>query len=126
MAGDGRPGAWAVTAFFGACALLALLMLLPRATYLEVREDGFAYRHLFRGKSYAWSEVGPFSTASLGSGSMVVFDRLGATPTRLARASAALAGANHGLPDTYGLDAGELALLMNRTRERALGRGDGR
>jgi len=54
---------------------------------------------------------------------MVVFDIL--DPRQMPRmrgVSTAIAGANAGLPDTYGLKAGELAAVLNAARERALAR----
>lgn len=122
MVRDGAAGGWPVTLFFGLCAAVALLVLLPGSTFLEIGPDGFETSHLFRRRRLAWSEVGPFSVANLGSGPMVVFDRLGAAPSRLGQLNAAIAGANDALPDTYGEEAGELAALMNAARDRASGR----
>lgn len=121
MVRDGDAGGWAVTIFFAVCAGVALLVLLPASTYLEIRHDGFESSRLFRRRRLGWSEVGPFSAVSIGSHPMVVFDRLGAGTPRLGRLNSAIAGANDALPDTYGKDAGELAALMNATRERAVG-----
>jgi len=127
MVWDGDAGGWAVTVFFAACAGVALLVLLPASTYLEIRHDGFEFSHLLHRRRLEWGEVGPFSAVRLGGHPMVVFNRLAGAPPRLGRLNAAIVGANDALPDTYGKEPGELAALMNAARERALGvRGGGR
>lgn len=123
MVGDGASGGWFVTIFFGLCTAIGLVVLLPGSMFLEVRRDGFETSHLFRRRRFAWSEVGRFSAVEVVSRPMVAFDRIGAAPSRLGKLSAAIAGANDALPDTYGMDAAELAALMNAARERALARG---
>lgn len=123
MVADGAPGGWFATIFFGLCAGVALVVLVPGSMYLDLRRDGFETSHLFRRRRYAWSEVGRFTAVDVVSRPMVVFDRLGAAPSRLGKLNAAVAGANDALPDTYGMDASELADLMNAARERALASG---
>ncbi len=123
MVADGASGGWFVTVFFGACTAVGVSVLLPGSMYLEVRRDGFETSHLFRRRRFAWNEVGRFSAVDVVSQPMVVFDRLGAAPSRLGKLNAAVVGANDALPDTYGMDASELADLMNAARERALARG---
>jgi len=96
-----------VTVFFGLCLAAGLAQLWPGASYLKLTPKGFICRGLFRPwRLIPWESVNRFRAGDIGSGKTVVYDLL--------------AGPRHGLPDTYGLKADELAELMNDWRDRAL------
>ena len=123
MIRGGQGIGWAVAGFFGLCALAAVIVLLPGSSYLKIRRDGFVFGSMFRRHHLPWTAVGPFGISQVGPQSMVVFDILdSARLPRAARLGMAVAGANAGLPDTYGMKAGELAAILNAARDRALER----
>jgi hypothetical protein len=120
---EGAREGWYIAGFFGPCALVAFVVLLPGSAYLKVRRDGFVFGTLFRRWHLPWTAVGPFSVALVAGRELVVFDIIDPTQTpRLAGLATMIAGANAGLPDTYGLKAGELAAVLNAARDRALAR----
>jgi hypothetical protein len=114
--------AWFVTLFFGACGLIALVHLLPRASYLELQPEGFIVRSLYRQwPLIRWSQVSEFGIARFSWGNrMVVFNDSQPVPPRLAKANVALFGFTSALPDTYGMKPDALADLLNRRRLEAL------
>ncbi|MBL8838468.1 MAG: hypothetical protein JNL66_19610 [Alphaproteobacteria bacterium] len=123
MIREGQGAGWFVAGFFGLCALAAVIVLLPGSSYLKIRRDGFVFGTMFRRHHLPWTAVGPFGISQVGMQPMVVFDIL--DPARLPRAARlnmGVAGANAGLPDTYGMKAGELAAILNAARDRALER----
>lgn len=123
MIREGQGLGWAVAGVFGLCSLAAVIVLLPGSSYLKIRRDGFVFGTMFRRHHLPWTAVGPFSVSQVGAQAMVVFDVI--DPARLprgARLSLAPAGANAGLPDTYGMKPGELAAILNAARDRALDR----
>jgi hypothetical protein len=123
MIRDGASAGWFVSGLFGLVALVAIVVLLPGSSFLKVRRDGFEFGTLFRRQHLPWTAVGPFSVAIVERQEMVVFDVLDPScAPRLGRLARAYVGANAGLPDTYGLKAGELAAMLNAARERALAR----
>jgi hypothetical protein len=120
---EGAREGWLVAGFFGPCTLVALVVLLPGSAYLKVRRDGFVFGTLFRRWHLPWTAVGPFSVALVSGQEIVVFDIIDPSQKpRLAGLSTMISGANAGLPDTYGLKAGELAAVLNAARDRALAR----
>jgi hypothetical protein len=120
---DGAAVGWLVAGVCGLAALGCAVVLLPGSAYLKVRRDGFVFGTLFRRWYLPWTAVGPFSVARVGSGDLVVFDIIDpAQMPRLPGLPATEAGANAGLPDTYGLAARELATVLNAARDKSLAR----
>jgi hypothetical protein len=112
--------------FFGACALVALVALIPGASHLQLDGDGMTIRSLFREWRLRWADVDHFFATSVSGRAMVCWNYAAdaaATP-RGARLSLTLTGVEAGLPDTYGLSALDLADLLNRWRARAIGGDD--
>ena len=123
MIRDGAASGWFVAGGFGLAALACAVVLLPGSAYLKVRRDGFVFGTLFRRWYLPWTAVGPFSVAIVGRDEIVVFDIL--DPAQMPRMAGLLrmpAGANAGLPETYGLSGGELAAVLNSARDRSLAR----
>jgi hypothetical protein len=120
---DGAAVGWPVAGVCGLGALGCAIVLLPGSAYLKVRRDGFVFGTLFRRWDLPWTAVGPFSVARVGRDEIVVFDIIDpAQMPRMAGLPALPAGANAGLPDTYGLSAGELASVLNSARDKSLTR----
>jgi hypothetical protein len=105
--------------FFGLCASVGLVGLLPNSSYLTLTEQGFLFASLFRKHFVAWSSVQTFVPVRIQSNSMVgwIYSSEFRGSTRLRRASTAIAGVEAALPDTYGMPAEQLADLMNQLRD---------
>lgn len=117
----GRPFGWWLAAGFGCVSLAGLLLLSPQAAYLRLERDRFTLCTFFRRLSIPWTDVLRFRVVQLSGHPAVVFDLKPSVPEqRLSRRTAsALAGADGLLPETYGLEARAMALLLNQWRSRA-------
>jgi hypothetical protein len=105
--------------FFGLCALVGLVNLLPNSSYITLTERGFQFVSLFRTHFVAWSDVQLFVPVKIQFKSMVGWNY---SPEyreskRIRGVNAAVAGVEAALPDTYGMPAGQLADLMNQLRD---------
>ncbi|TPQ41825.1 hypothetical protein C2U70_02295 [Bradyrhizobium guangdongense] len=121
---EARIAGLASVVFFGACAVIGAVMLLPGAGSLTLEAKGFEVRSLFRRNHVAWPQASRFAVVTLqlpngGSNRMVGYDDdklkgLGADFSRdkIGRSAA--------LPDSYGLSLEELTRLLTEWRERAL------
>lgn len=121
MMRDDAPWGWAVVAF-GVVGLVVFLVIAVRPNRLELTQGGLATVTLGRRWSAEWHECGEFRTwqgPDLGSSRMIVFDcsAPGVRGHPLEKLAESIAGANGGLPETYGLPADELAALLNRYRQ---------
>jgi hypothetical protein len=105
--------------FFGLCASVGLVGLLPNSSYLTLTEQGFLFASLFRKDFVAWSSVQSFVPVRIQFNSMVGWNYSSEFrgSTRLRRASTAVAGVEAALPDTYGMPAEQLADWMNQLRD---------
>lgn len=102
-------GAWFVALFFGLCALIFIIQLLPNASYLRLTREGFEIRSLFRSGFTRWEEVADIGVAG-DSVAFIFTEEAGAE--RLRRVVYELSGAEGILPDTYGHRPDVLADLM--------------
>lgn len=112
---------WLCSAFFGICAAVFIAQLFPGTSYLQLTREGFVMRSLFRTHPLVpWSRVGEFSVARVSRRKMVVYDSAvdAERNPRLAKTNRFLTGASSGLPETYGLSAEALAMLLNEWRVR--------
>jgi hypothetical protein len=109
------------SAFFGLCAVVFLILLLPGAAYLRLEPHGFTVCSLFRKHFTAWSDVTEFGVATAGRQELVGYDSRATAERspRLAALSIGLSGYNSALPDTYGPRAADLASLLNAVLKRA-------
>jgi hypothetical protein len=115
---------WLCTLFFGLGAAVFIAQIIPGASYLRVRRDGFMYCSLFRKiPVIPWQEVSIFRVASVPPSGipLVVFDWHTASHPVVRRVNQHLTGATDGLPDSYGLSPQELADLLNTWRSQATG-----
>jgi hypothetical protein len=110
--------------FFGACAVIGAVMLLPGAGSLTLDVGGLEVCSLFRRNRIAWPQASRFTVAtlSLPGGNkkpMVGYDHDGLKGFG-ADFSRDKIGRNAALPDSYGLPLEDLARLLTEWRERAL------
>ena len=117
---------YAIAAFFGLCAAVGLVQLLPGSSSLRIDRDGLTCRSLYRRFSVRWDEVDRFFVVTLRQGGFRVHAMVGwnylpgrGPPGRGRRLSSALAGCEGALPDTYGVKAAELADRLNGCLERS-------
>jgi hypothetical protein len=101
------------TVFFGLGTVVGVISLQPGSNWLRLNESGFEVTRLFRTKVFRWSEVSNFGIWSLKGGSCVVF-KMSNAPINI------WDNYNAWLPDTYGLDAGDLVQLMSAWRNLAM------
>lgn len=115
--------AWLCMIFFGFCALIFLIQLIPGACYLRLAPDGFTVCSTWRKRYYRWDDIFEFGITTVPSGvvrrKIVGFNfSLGSThPDRHSRTvgfSVAVCGYEAGLQDVYGLGCEKLADLMNQ------------
>lgn len=102
---------WVLIVLFGIMGAMAAAQLIPGGAGLWLDRDGFTYRVLFFDRRRRWSEITAVGSGSAGLLQMVGYHKVGEPTTKPREV----------LPDTYGMQAYDLALLMNRFRERALG-----
>ncbi len=106
---------------FGGGGLLVLVQLLLGRSELKLDGGGFTIVTLRRAEHFAWADViEPFGVAAVSRRQLVVFS-LNRPATKWGRLNAALTGQTHALPDTYGMDAVDLAILMTTCWQRAGG-----
>lgn len=117
MVRDGNALGWLPLAFFGLGSVVSVWQVASPAKLVvgsaTLESLGFGRRRLYElrdcGEFAVWRN--PF-----GGNQMVVFDYPGEVQSRLARANRKLAGASSSLPETYGLEASDLADLLNQVR----------
>jgi hypothetical protein len=127
---------WEGLIFFGLWAIVYAVMLLPGAGGLRLDRDGFETTILFRHHRSRWQDVSEFDVWSPAGGiarmvgmddtrsvevlEMVVYNNKNLARRVRAKLGLAIASCEAGLPNTDGLAASDLAILMTRWRERAL------
>jgi hypothetical protein len=102
-----------VSIFIGLCALVFCVNLLPNSSYLHVTREGFKTLQHVPMPVY---QVAGGSVTRIGTRKMVGWDPLHPV-SKLGRTNQAICGYAFALPDTYGLNAEELAELLNRIRD---------
>ncbi len=116
---------WFVALVFGFGTMVALASVVLRGR-LDLSPEGMRVTHLGRRQPLLdWRCCSDFRPWLPGYGTqIVVFDYDDPEPHwrgRAARASAAVSGANAGLPDDYGMNAEALAGLLSAYRDAATG-----
>lgn len=116
---------WLNIIFFGACLVVALLLLvLPGNVALS--PEGMRVRHLGRDWPFlSWDNCSDFTVWEPPAGhALVVFTYSGPPlrwkPGMAVRGTKSLTGRNAALPDTYSLSAEDLATLLERARSASL------
>lgn len=125
----GISGKWIgylCAAFFGLGIPLAIIQLIPSASYLELGPDGFVICHVFRKRFVPWSAVERFHVIDVTPTNWSKTKRVGfdflhldgpaSTGQEFVRS---LAGSEDMLPNNYGKKVEALMELMNAHLERS-------
>ena len=120
MGRDGERLGYFIGGFFALGIPVFALQFHPRAAFLRLDEEEFIFCSLFRAHRVRWADVAMFGVTTVGANRMVAWNFvLGYPRTGYARGlSQAISGYEAALPDTYGLKAAELAVLLNTLRLR--------
>ena len=116
MVRDGDWRGWLGLGFFGLCAAVFVVQLVPGSSYLKITENDLVFCSLYRVTNVPWASIAEFGTYSLQPGQSFVGFNLkpGAkAPIGGRKLSKALAGYESGLPDSYGMKPAQLAELLN-------------
>jgi hypothetical protein len=122
MVSDGTAAGWPVAIGFGVAAASLAIMGHPRSGFLRLDPDRLTVCSLFRVSSYRWDDIEAFDVVRFGLYRLVaftLFEQGGGHGDHTPRPAAAISGYDGALPDTYGMRAEELALLLNEWRLRA-------
>ena len=117
MAYDGEGMGHFVYLVFGLFSVLPVIMLLPNANYLKLRDDEFEFGRIFGKHCVKWEDVKNFEiwTYSHQHGSIEQVGwnyKEGVEVSKFVRINKML-GIDDCLPDTYGMKTKELLSLMN-------------
>ncbi len=118
MSGVGIAFMW-LGAIGCAAAIPIFLLSIIRGSTLRLDPGGMQTFQGLKRSAHRWSDTSEFSVADVGI-PMVVFDEATITGGAVGDFSRSLVGRGGGLPDTYGMDAWDLAALLNEWRARAL------
>jgi hypothetical protein len=104
--------------FFGACAVVALISMLPSASYLLVTREGFTMCSMFRQHAFRWSDIDSFAACRIATNASVGWNFSSSyTRSKTMRAmNVRLANVEAAFPDTYGMKPEKLAQLLNQLR----------
>jgi hypothetical protein len=120
--------AWICIAWFGLCAVIFAINLLPGASCLQLKGEGLDVTNFFRTRDHRWQDIECFGlyqgqSRALQNKVMMNFANV-ANETSSGRALRAMNKVNYGfdsmLPDTYGMKPAELVTLLEEWRRRAI------
>jgi hypothetical protein len=115
MIADNKVMGWFVSSASGLGVVVFILLMLPKSSYLLLKEDGFSVCSLYRTSSLKWSDKEEFGVTTI-IGPRIVGFNFSSTYNRqqkVRKISKNMAGYEGALPDTYGMPAKELAELLN-------------
>ena len=117
MAYDGEWTGHFAYLFFGLCSVAFVIMLLPDASYLKLRDDEFEFGRMFRKHCVTWKDVKNFEiwtySHQYGSIKQVGWNyKEGVEVSKFVRINK-MVGIDDCLADTYGMKEEELLSLMN-------------
>jgi len=120
MASRGQRIGYVNLVLFGSGCVIFIVNLNPRASYLKLENESFTYCALFRAHTVRWDDVAGFGTVRIGLNNMVAWN-FGPNHLRkvvLRDMNRSLCGFDAGLPNTFGMKAEDLAVLMEMLRQR--------
>ncbi|MGB8717078.1 MAG: STM3941 family protein [Rhodanobacteraceae bacterium] len=109
--------------FFGLGAVVFVLQLNPKSSFLTLSEEGFTYSAMHRRQFVRWQDVDAFKVVRVGPRRFVGWTCVASHDGQgvVQRANKAISGVGAALPDTYGMAPHELARLLDEQRQRACG-----
>jgi hypothetical protein len=121
MIKSGEMFGWASVIFFGLCALVFSIKMLPNASYLKLHHEGFTQVTMFRSSTFRWQDVSEFSVDRIGGNKTVMLDFVLSwhTSSKLKKVARLMSGHDGALPDTYGLRAEELVALLKEWKNKS-------
>lgn len=110
------PGASLVLVIAVVTFAVGSIQYLSGCSWCRLGPEGFEVSNLFRKRRYAWKDVREFHVSRLGPLECVVISLRDAEPHAEQESAAAMLHAitcECAIPDSYGLRAGALAVLLN-------------
>lgn len=102
--------------FFSTCAIIFLVQLCTKASYLRLDYEGFTICHLGKRQTISWQSVREFVPMKGANASVGWWYEPNYLSKSSAHFSRALIGVDGMLSDTYGMRPEQLAALMNELR----------
>src|ERR1700746_1330412 len=93
---QGGVASWICIVFFGICAVVAAVNLLPNSSYLRITREGFTICSSFRCRFIEWQHVGRFGVSHGGFKKMVGWDAAQST-SKIGTANKFLTGCSSAL-----------------------------
>lgn len=114
------PAGWWLAGLAAPVALLTGLELHPDCSKLVLTEEGITVCRWFRAKYFAWNRINFIGVGGAGLNKVVVLDfKPGFEPAAWRRGLAQVGTGHHAhLPNTYGMSADALAVLLKRWQDR--------
>lgn len=109
---------WFSILFFGVTFIIAIVQLLPNATYLKLTPKGFEMCSLYRKTFVPWTMVSTFSHKRVFLNNMVMINFEPSVSKTLQTNSKKRVANRGALPSTYGLSAKKLVLLLNNWKQK--------
>lgn len=104
------------TIFFSISVIIFILALIPGSSYLRLTQEGLEIKNLFRSNAIKWTQIKQFYVLDLGIKKMIALE-FSANDTQanldLSIPNKSKVKAPAALPNTYGMNAEELADLLN-------------
>lgn len=108
---------WWTIGFCGLGSVVFIVQLLPGSSFLRIDQDGLLVRNLFKEFRIDFATVKQFVVYDVGGfipiGRPRMVGMYMVSPTRGTRFARSVTGVDGGLPDTYSMNADELANLLN-------------
>ncbi len=111
----GSIAGWIIVLFFGFAAIASLIPVLPKQSYLKIDLRGFTVRSMFQTIKINWHEVENFEAVKRNFKSAVTYSYKNKTHFNYMNVEN-IFGKKEVLPDVYGMEAKELAELLERFR----------
>lgn len=110
------------SAFFSLGIIVAIIQIIPNGSYLVLRNEGFEVCSLFKKYFEEWKNINEFGVITINSNDMIGYNYTPGYGKKgvVGKMSKGLTGFEAALPDTYGLKAPELLLLMEKYRAKAI------
>ncbi|MDP4176690.1 MAG: hypothetical protein Q8933_22120 [Bacteroidota bacterium] len=111
---------WIIAAFFGFAAIASFIPMLPNQSYLKLDKYGLTIRGMLQTVKIAWHEVENFASTKRSHKEIVTYSYVNKTKKNRNYINVEnLIGKVEVLPDVCGMQAGELAELLERFRIRS-------